>query len=116
MRSLFLPEARMMPVGKRPTGEVRMRMLGVGDYIAASGPMLERNGFSEREIARRVERYGNIAHVFSTYEARTEKEPIHLRGINTVQLMHDGQRWWIVSILWQAETPETPLPKDYLPR
>ncbi|MBE2210591.1 MAG: hypothetical protein IAE66_03195 [Xanthomonadaceae bacterium] len=116
LRSLFLPEARMMPVGKRPTGEVRMRMLGVNDYVATSAPLIEKNGFTERELARRIERFGNIAHVFSTYEARTELEPIHLRGINTIQLMFDGSRWWIVSLMWQAETPDTPLPKDYLPR
>lgn len=116
LRSLLVPEARMMPVGKRPDGEVRMRILGVNDYIATSAPLIEKNGFSEREIARREERFGNIAQVFSTYEARTELEPIHLRGINTIQLMHDGKRWWIVSLMWQAEAPELPLPKDYLPK
>ncbi len=115
LRSLFLPEARMMPVGQRPSGEVRMRILGVNDYIAGSGALLEKDGFHEREIARREERFGHIAHVFSTYEARTEREPIHLRGINTLQLMHDGKRWWIVSLMWQPETPANPLPKDYLP-
>lgn len=116
LRSLFLPEARMMPVGRRPSGEVRMRMMGVNDYVATSAPLIEKNGFTERELARREERFGNIAHVFSTYEARTELEPIHLRGINSIQLMFDGKRWWIVSLMWQAETPDTPLPKDYLPR
>ena len=116
LRSLFLPEARMMPVGKRPSGEVRMRMLGVNDYVATSASLIEKNGFTEREIARREERFGHIAHVFSTYEARTEIEPIHLRGINTIQLMFDGKRWWIVSLMWQAETPDTPLPAEYLPK
>lgn len=116
LRSLFLPEARMMPVGKRPTGEVRMRMLGVNDYIATSASLIEKNGFDERELARREERFGNIAHVFSTYEARTELEPIHLRGINTLQLMFDGKRWWIVSLMWQAESADMPLPAAYLPR
>ena len=116
LRSLFLPEARMMPVGKRPTGEVRMRMLGVNDYIATSASLIEKNGFDERELARREERFGNIAHVFSTYEARTQLEPIHLRGINTLQLMFDGKRWWIVSLMWQAESADMPLPATYLPR
>lgn len=104
----------MMPVGKRPTGEVKSRMLGVGDYIATSGPLIEKTGFHEHEISRREERYGHIAQVFSTYEAHTEKEPMHMRGINSLQLIHDGQRWWIVSLMWQAETPDQPLPNDYL--
>lgn len=115
LRSLFLPEARMMPVGQRPSGEVRMRILGVNDYIATSASLIEKNGFHEREIARREQRFGHIAHVFSTYEANTEREPIHMRGINTIQLMHDGTRWWIVSLMWEAETAQNPLPKDYLP-
>ena len=116
LRSLFVPEARMMPVGKRATGEARMRMMGVNDYVATSAPLIEKNGFNERELARREERFGNIAHVFSTYEARTELEPIFLRGINTIQLMNDGKRWWIVSLMWQAETPDMPLPKAYVPK
>ena len=49
-------------------------------------------------------------------EARTELEPIHLRGINTLQLMFDGKRWWIVSLMWQAESADMPLPATYLPR
>ncbi len=116
MRSLFVPEARMMPVGKHGQGELRIRMMGVNDYVATSAPLIEKNGFTERELARRIERFGNIAHVFSTYEAQTELEPIHLRGINSIQLMFDGARWWIVSLMWQSETPDTPLPKDYLPK
>lgn len=116
LRSLFVPEARMIPVGKHGQGEPRMRLMGVNDYIATSASLIEKNGFTERELARREERFGNIAHVFSTYEARTELEPIHLRGINTLQLMHDGQRWWIVSLMWQAETPDNPLPAAYLPK
>ena len=116
LRSLFVPEGRMMPVGKHGQGEIRMRMMGVNDYIATSAPLIEEHGFNEREISRREERFGNIAHVFTTYEASTEIEPIHMRGINSIQLMNDGKRWWIVSLMWQAETPDVPLPKDYVPK
>lgn len=73
-----------------------------------------RREFHQHETSRREERYGTIAQVFSTYEAHTEKEPIQMRGINSLQLIHDGQRWWIVSLMWQAETPDQPLPNDYL--
>jgi hypothetical protein len=65
MRSLFTANARMMPKGSRG-----LMSGGVEDYISSSGPMLEERGFIEREIARRTEQYGDIAHVFSTYEAR----------------------------------------------
>lgn len=114
MRSLFIPGGRLMPTGVRPDGSVVTRILEVNDYIATSGPMLERVGFREREIARRVEQFGHIAHVFSTYEGRRETEPAPIRGINSIQLLNDGTRWWVVSVYWEAERPDNPLPQQYL--
>ncbi len=117
MRSLFIPGGRLMPTGARPNGEVGMRLLEVNDFVASSGPLITEKGFTERELARRVEKFGHIAHVFSTYEGVMEKDAsVHLRGINSIQLMNDGSRWWIVSVFWEAETPDMPLPKDYLPK
>src|SRR5581483_3500143 len=69
MRSLFAPGARLIPTVPSPTG-ASARVLDVQGYIDRSGATLERNGFFEREIARRQETFGNIAHVFSTYESR----------------------------------------------
>ena len=115
MRSLFVPGARMMPVGGKSKDAIGIRLLTVNDYVASSGPLLLEKGFHERELARKTEQFGNIAHVFSTYEAKIEKDNVTLRGINTLQLMNDGKRWWIVSLMWQAESPDLPLPKEYLP-
>jgi hypothetical protein len=110
MRSLFTANARLMPKGARG-----LRSGSVEDYITASGPLLEGEGFIEREIARRVEQYGDIAHVFSTYEARNRADgPVIMRGINSFQLVRHDNRWWVVSIMWQAETPQTPIPAEYL--
>ena len=81
---------------------------------ASSG--LEEQGFSEREIHRVTEKFGNIAHVWSTYESRrTADGPVIARGINSVNLFWDGQRWWIANAVWQNETKEHPIPKEYLP-
>jgi len=115
MRSLFIPGGRLMPTAPRPAGAVGIRLLEVNDYIASSGPTLERLGFREREIARRVERFGHIAHVFSTYEGRMEADPNTMRGINSIQLLNDGTRWWVISVYWEAETPQNQLPAQYLP-
>lgn len=115
MRSLFIPGGRLMPTAVRPDGSVVTRIMEPNDYIATSGPMLERVGFTEREIARRVEQFGHIAHVFSTYEGRMETEATVIRGINSIQLLNDGTRWWVVSVYWQAEDSTTPLPAQYLP-
>lgn len=116
LRSLFLPTARMIPVQGDSTGEVRYRALTVEEYIQGSGPMLESWGFREREIARRLEQFGDVAHVFSTYEAHREGvEGPFLRGVNTIQMIFDGTRWWISSIAWSAERPDLLIPPRYRP-
>ena len=116
-RSLFHKDAKLIPSGKNPqTGVIGARFLTPEDYISRSGPMLEKNGFHERELARHVDQYGNIAQVFSTYVSfhkADDKEPF-MRGINSFQLLNDGKRWWVVNIYWQAETPENPIPKEFL--
>ena len=110
MRSLFTSNARLMPLG-----QAGLRSGSVEDYIATSGPFLEDKGFHEIELARRVEQYGDIAHVWSTYEARNKLNgPVIMRGINTFQLARHGGRWWVVSIMWQQETPQNPIPPKYL--
>ncbi len=116
MRSLFIPGGRLMPTAVRPDGSVVTRIMEVNDYIATSGPMLERVGFSEREIARRVEQFGHIAHIFSTYEGRLETDGTVIRGINSIQLHWDGQRWWVVSIFWDSERRDNPIPAEILRR
>ena len=115
-RSLFIPGARLIPTGKRQSGEIGSRVTTVDDYATANNKFLEENGFFEKEIARRTESFGNIAHVFSTYESRHKAEDPKpfARGINSIQLMNDGKRWWIVTVFWQGEGPENPLPEKYL--
>jgi hypothetical protein len=110
LRSLFIPGGRLIPTGIRPNGGTGMRLLDVNDYIAVTGPVLERIGFREREISRRVDEYGHIAHVFSTYEGRGEADSAPTRGINSIQLVNDGTRWWVVSVYWAAETRGAPHP------
>jgi hypothetical protein len=116
-RTLFYQDARMIPAGKNAqTGLVAARALSPEDYIKRTEPIFAKQGFFERERARRVEVYGSIAHVFSTYESfhsRTDKKPF-VRGINSFQLLNDGKRWWVLSVYWQNETPDAPLPKKYL--
>lgn len=116
MRTLFIPEARLIPTGLRADGTSGRRVLGVEDYIATSGPFLEKNGFFETELSRKTEQFGRIVHVFSTYASRRtlKDEKPFMRGINSIQLWNDGSRWWIVTVFWQNETPDTPIPNTYL--
>lgn len=116
-RTLFHKDAKLIPTGKnRETGVVGARFLTPEDYIQRAGPNLEKDGFHERELSRKVDQYGTIAHVFSTYVTfrnKNDKDPF-MRGINSFQLLNDGKRWWIVSIYWLAETPDNPIPAKYL--
>ncbi len=115
-RSLFIPGARLIPTGKRQAGGFGSTVIDPEGYITRSSTLLEEQGFFEKEIARRTETFGNIAHVFSTYEARhkADDKDAFMRGINSIQLMNDGKRWWIVTVFWQAEGPDNLLPKKYL--
>jgi hypothetical protein len=78
--------------------------------------MLVRDGFTEREINRVVRRFGNVAHVFSTYEFSSDDGKEKGRGINSIELFWDGTRWWISSASWDEERPNNPIPKEYLPK
>jgi len=116
MRSLFFPGARLIPTGPRPNGGYGSRALTVDDYVSRADPLFEKEGFFEREAARKVEQFGQIAHVFSTYESRHapgDAKPFQ-RGINSFQLMNDGKRWWVITIFWQGEDEKNPLPEKYL--
>jgi hypothetical protein len=116
-RSLFHPTARLMPSGLNAQGVGVVRSVTPDEYITRSEPFLVGEGFHEREIARRSERFGRIVHVWTTYEslhALSDAQPF-ARGINSVQLFHDGSRWWILSVYWQGETPAEPIPVEYLP-
>ncbi|HYE54050.1 MAG TPA: hypothetical protein VD996_04375 [Chitinophagaceae bacterium] len=116
MRTLFTPQARLIPTNRRADGSTGMKVMNVEEYINSSGPFLEKNGFFEKEISRKTEQYGRIVQVFSTYEARrtTADEKPFMRGINSIQLWYDGTRWWVVTIFWEAETPGNPIPEKYL--
>lgn len=117
-RSLFVPEARLIPTGvPEGSAQARARVLSVEDYIAQSGPFLEERGFFERELGRVTERFETIAHAFSSYESRwTSDGEVFQRGINSIQLMWDGNRWWVVNILWRGVPPEQEIPEQYLGR
>jgi hypothetical protein len=116
MRSLFVPGARLMPLNRRADGTFVLANLSVEDYIQRAGPQLVASGFTERELARTTEQYGNMVHAFSTYHGEMAATGNEIRGINSIQLMNDGSRWWVVTVFWEAERPDNPLPEKYLPR
>ncbi|HEX8472708.1 MAG TPA: hypothetical protein VF666_01620 [Pyrinomonadaceae bacterium] len=117
-RSLFVPGARLIPTAPRPDGGATARVFDVDEFYQRVNKNTEKMGFYEKEIARQTQIYGNIAHIFSTYEARrAANDPApFVRGINSIQLLKDGQRWWVVTVYWDAERPGNTIPDEYLPK
>jgi hypothetical protein len=109
MRSLFAPGATMKAIG--PKG---LHGGSVEDYIARDKDILERDGFTKRELGRRLEVWGGLATAWSSYDGRTANGSFHERGINSFELVRIDGKWLIASILWQEETPDNPLPRDLI--
>ena len=109
-RTLLHPSARLMPT-RVEDGRPVVDVFDCEGYITSRAPFFAANDFYEIEVAHRVERFGNIAHVWSTYEGRrSPDDPRFLfRGINIIQLFHDGDRWWVMSVMWDNERPDNPL-------
>jgi hypothetical protein len=115
-RSLFAPGARLIPTAIGPDGKLIARVETPDEYVASVRNSMENNGFFEHEISRTVETFGSISQVFSTYESRrrADDEKPFARGINSIQLLNDGTRWWVVTVYWQGERPDRPIPAAYL--
>ena len=116
-RSLFLPGARLIAAGPKKSGEIGARTLTPDEYAKFGEPYFAKNGFTESELARHTDRFGNIAQIFSTYASRHDAKDAapFARGINSFQLLFDGTRWWIVTIYWEEETAANPVPAEFLP-
>lgn len=115
LRSLFYPDARLIPSRGDNSGKVGANTLSVEQYIERGKQYFDKEGFYEASVANRIEIWDHIAHVWSTYESRhaTGEKPF-ARGINSFQLLYDGTRWWVLTIYWEGEEPGHPLPEKYL--
>jgi hypothetical protein len=116
-RSLFAPGARLIPSRHGPNMAARALVMTPDEYAQRSGG-LATNGFFEHEIGRSMDRFGSIAQLFSAYESkRSASDPKPFaRGINSIQLFDDGTRWYVVTIFWDGERPDNPIPEKYLRR
>jgi len=113
-RSLFAEGARLIPIRQTAQGSLPSVMTPE-DYEKRAGANFEKAAFYESEVARRVETFGDIAHVFSTYESRrAHGEKPFARGINSFQLVKTTAGWKIMTILWDSERQGLTIPDKYL--
>jgi len=113
-KNLFKPEARLIPTRKDDQGNLTIKAMTPDEYVQLFSSRIS-TGFFERELSRKVEEYGTVIHVFSTYETKEKKDgPVTNRGINSIQLFKDKDRYYVVNIFWCAESMGFELPDKYL--
>lgn len=100
-RSLFAPRATLSPMVPRPDGSIPVRVITPEEYVQLGGNYFRDNAFYEVEAGRELQRFGNVANAMSLYESRKApgEEPF-TRGVNSITLIHDGARWYVLSITW----------------
>lgn len=110
-RSLFLPQARFTEVGKEQDGAAFVISWGVDEFVRDAGAAFAQEGFYENGIVNKPDTYGGMTQVLSSYESRhAPGEKPFARGVNSFQVLNDGKRYWILSIFWDSERPDNPLP------
>jgi hypothetical protein len=114
-RTLYIPGVRFVSMSVNAKGEPVGRVMDHQQFVDSTDAELAAKGFFEWEIHRETKRFGNIAHIFSTYESRITKDgPVIARGVNSIELFWDGKRWWIADAIWDEERKDNPLPKEFL--
>ena len=113
-KNLFTPDARLIPTRKSESGELIPKPMSPNEYVELFKSRIP-TGFFEKELSRKTEVYGTLVHAFSTYETKEKNDgPVTNRGINSIQLFKDKNRYYIVTIFWCAESMGFVLPEKYL--
>ncbi len=114
-RTLYIAGVRFVSLDVRE-GRPVASVMDHQQFVDRTDAGFVRDGFFEREIHRVTHRFGNLAHVFSTYEMRrTPGGPVFGRGVNSIELFWDGTRWWIAAAVWDDERLDNPIPPELLP-
>jgi hypothetical protein len=112
-RQLYHPDARLVRTRVTDDGSPIAFSFDVEGFIEATAPMLADREFHEIETQRRSFHFGNVAQLFSEYEARDAAEggTLLFRGMNMIHLFWDGTRWWVMHIIWDNERDGVTLPQ-----
>jgi hypothetical protein len=111
-RTLFDPNSRSVAIHvDAKTGAIKTESMTEQDFADRSDASLVKGGFTESEIKHVIKRYGNVATVLSSYEGSNNGK-VAERGVNIFQLYFDGKRWWILSMVWDEERPDNPIPAE----
>jgi hypothetical protein len=120
-RSLFHEKSIMGAAATEAQGHQTYRSSTPEEYIERNDAFFRKRGFYVEETHRITEQFGDVMHLFSTYQYRLDADGLEQpqglgqsgRGINSIQLIHDANRWWIISIQYTNERPDLPIPEPY---
>jgi hypothetical protein len=113
MKELFIPEARLVAVSVAADGKSSYTVLTLDDWIARVKSRGQAQ-LQEKQLKFHTQHYGNIVHLWSTYSLHSDGKQV-ARGINSIQAIKEANGWRILGIMWQAESPGAPIPKEYQP-
>jgi hypothetical protein len=106
---------RFVSIERKRDGTIEAKPISHQEFVDRSDASLVKRGFYESEIHRETQQFGQIAHVFSTYESRIKPDgPVIARGINSLELFNDGKRWWVLSVQWDEEREGLKIPEKWL--
>jgi hypothetical protein len=112
-KRLYHPDVRLVRTRLGEDGRPVALSFSADEYEANARALLAGMPFYEVETERRTVRFGNVAQVFSAYEARTAPAGGELikRGMNCAHLFNDGERWWLMHLIWDDEREGVTVPR-----
>lgn len=101
-RQIFAPDARLIRMGLGEDGTPWRRVMTLEDYEEDTHDFLASTDFYEYETARQVVHCPPFAHVLSEYDGKKSlaSDELLLSGVNSIQCLHDGKRWWVYQLSW----------------
>ncbi len=117
-RTLYDPHVRFIAIGRdKKSGALVPQTSDEQGFADEADAFMVKEGFTERELGKEIHRFGNVATVLSSYEGKVASTgKVVTRGVNIFQLYFDGTRWWILSMAWDEERPDNPIPAGLLPK
>ena len=112
-RRLFLPGATIVPSiqpERQPVGNDVETFIADFRTYALTGEF-STTGLHERVLRMDIHSFGGVGHAFVAFEAYVPgEEAPRSRGLDSIQLIHDGSSWRVASFTTQFETDELRLP------
>ena len=106
LRTLFSKHARITRVTPEGTD-----YMDPGAFLAMTRNMVDLGAYTSFyvvEVARQVERFGEIAQEWSVYETRRNKQANEAlgRGVNSIQLIRENEGWRVLGLLWDESNAD----------